>query len=110
MRLRFQAATRRPGVRAEALLEGLSTVAYPISWNGFLSTVWSLSNVFVPDFRIRLNILAQQSDTFRGIEIDYMNAQGAQPFHAALKIPALPDDHSFETELPHHSAAIPTRR
>src|ERR1017187_7373178 len=41
------------------------------------------------------------------MEVDDLYAGRAQPFHAALEVAALSDDHHAETKLPHKAAAIP---
>src|ERR1017187_8065273 len=44
------------------------------------------------------------------MEVDDLYAGRAQPFHAALEVAALSDDHHAETKLPHKAAAIPAGR
>src|ERR1039458_6645649 len=44
------------------------------------------------------------------MEVDDLYAGRAQPFHAALEVAGLSDDHHAETKLPHKAAAIPAGR
>src|SRR4029077_8682921 len=68
------------------------------------------ADVFVPNFRIRADILAQQESTLFGIKVDDLDSRRTQPLDATQEVPALADDHSAETKLSHQTAAIPAGR
>ncbi len=65
------------------------------------------ADVLVPDGWIGTNVVRQKVKTFRGIEVDYLDTERAQPVHATLEIAAFADDDFAKTELADEAAAIP---
>jgi len=68
------------------------------------------ADVFVPDGRIILDVIGEQSDAFLRVEIDDFNVEGAEPVDAALEGAGFADDDAGKTELANEAAAIPARR
>ncbi len=66
-----------------------------------------LPDIFVPHFGMLADITGQQGETLGGIEVDDVDAQRAEPLHAALKVAALADNQSAEAKLADQPAAIP---
>lgn len=56
------------------------------------------------------NVIRHHGDALLGIEYDYLNAQGAQPFDSALEITGVADYQPAEAELAYESAAVPAGR
>ncbi len=61
----------------------------------------SLADIFVPQRRIRANIIGEQRNTLLRVEIDYLHSQRLQPIEASLKVSALTYDDGAEAELTH---------
>src|SRR5258706_2364454 len=106
-----QRSAKSPDRRAWS---GCVTSHHPVSVSSRSIVSSPLISIFayilVPYLRIQSNVFGQQTDTLRGIEIDYLNAQRPKPIESALTISAFAHHHRAETELPHESAAVPTGR
>ena len=63
----------------------------------------------MPDGRIFLDVVAEESDAFLGVEVEDFDVERAEPVYAALKGAAFTHDHAGKTELADEAAAIPAR-
>ncbi len=53
------------------------------------------------------NVIREERDTFRGIEVDDFDAERAEPVDAALEIAAFAGDDFLKAKLAYETAAIP---
>ena len=68
-----------------------------------------LANVFVPDFGVLADVGGQQVDTLGGVEVEDVDAGGAEPVEASGEVAGFADDYGGKAELAHESAAEPAR-
>src|SRR5580692_8877722 len=69
-----------------------------------------LSNILVPNRWVRANVVREKPGAFGGVQINHVDAKGAQLVDPTLEVAAFTDDQSAETELSNQTAAIPAGR
>ncbi len=69
-----------------------------------------MPDVFVPDFRMGLDVSGEKRGALLGIKIDHLHAERTKPVNATLKRPALTNDERGKTELADEAAAVPAGR
>jgi len=69
-----------------------------------------LADVFVPDFRMGLDVGGEKRGALFGIKINHLHAERTKPVNAALKGAAFADHEGAEAKLADQPAAIPARR
>src|SRR5215813_3297914 len=75
----------------------------------FEATRLLLADVFIPDGRIRANVVSEELKAFFGVEVDDFDAKRAKPIYATLEIAAFTQNHFLKTKLADESTAIPAR-
>src|SRR5215472_11689310 len=69
---------------------------------------WRFTYVFVPDFGVLSDVGNEEVDAFGGVEVDDLDAGGAQPVQASGEVAGLADDDGAEAELADEATAVPT--
>jgi len=65
------------------------------------------TDVFVPDFGVRGDIIRHHVDALLAVEVDDADAVFSKPLNAALEVAAFADDEGSDVELADEAAAIP---
>jgi hypothetical protein len=66
-----------------------------------------LANVFVPEFRARLDKVGEEVSAFLVVEIQYFDAMFAEPVEAAWEVAAFAYDEGADVELADQAATVP---
>ena len=70
----------------------------------------TFADIFVPDFGVVADVGGEELDAFLGVEIEDLDAEGAEPIDASLESAGFADDDAREAELTDEAAAIPAGR
>src|SRR5437773_7895936 len=70
----------------------------------------SLSDVLVPQIRVRRNEVSEHPDALLRVQVDDLDAALGEPPLAALEVHRLAEHDLRDAELPHEAAAVPARR